>query len=105
MLFMFFRKYWEELGFGVIIIGAFFCGYHYRTLVDLAKEEKQSRVDIIAATTKLLDDQKIDNNYNKQINIIDTAADNQKIEVTHEKNDNCLIPAEWLRIIKASSRN
>ena len=98
---MWFLSNWKELGIFGLTIVIFIFGFHYKTLVDKAKEEQIAHAEIAAASAKLLTDNKIDMQYNRDVAVIELTPN---IKDSHEKDAHCIIPAEWLRLLTNASR-
>ncbi len=87
-----------------LLIAMFFAGYYLKGIQMHANDDKIARDEITLTTKELADNNKIDTDYNKQIVIIDTAADNSRIEVSHEEDASCVIPSKWVRSLRTASR-
>ena len=66
-------------------------GWHYELLRITAKEEAQTRADIVKANQKLLNNNKVETAYDRTVTVID----NSNPEVKDEKIG-CSIPDNWL---------
>ncbi len=87
-----------------LLIAMFFAGYYLKGIQTRAGDDKAAHDEITLTTKELTSNNKIDTDYNKQIVIIDTAADNSRIEVSHEEDASCNIPLGWMRALSATSR-
>ena len=86
-----------------LLVAMFFAGYYLKGIQTRAGDDKIARDEINLTTKELDSNNKIDTEYNKRIVIIDTAADNSRIEVPHEEDASCNVSPEWLRYINSGS--
>ncbi len=87
-----------------LLVVVFMAGYYLRGIQVKASDDKLAHAEIKATADKMLSDNRIDADYNKQLMIIDTVADNSKIGASHEKDASCVIPAAWVRQLHSESR-
>ena len=96
----------KALGIITIICGMFFAGYHLRGIVDTARQEKQERADVVAASNKLLQENTIDEGYDRYVATTEDFQDKSNQVLNNETDKhNCTIPANWLHILQANSRH
>lgn len=95
--------YWKQgLGF-IVVVATFFSGWHVRGLQEEANNAAEISMEVSRAELKIIDNQKIDTDYNKEVYNITSKADNQKIEGLSEKVNSCVIPVEWVRYINTDN--
>lgn len=95
--------YWKQGLELFVVVAIFFAGWHVRGLHDEADAAKQVQAGIVDANKKLVDNNKVDINYNRDVTIIDVADNKYKIEDSNEKNAHCAIPSEWVRTLHSAS--
>ena len=92
--------YWKPIVITLFVISVFLAGWHYEALRISAKELKQTQLDITVANKKIADNNKIDAAYDRTV----VAIENSKQEIPDEKNSNCPLPTQWLRILRTATR-